>query len=759
MNFRWMAVVAGAGLALTAGAQQDLVVYDDALGSGWENWSWAAVDLAEATTIHSGTHSVRVTADGWEALYLHRTAMATAPYTSLSFRVHGGAAGGQPLQIQAMLSGNPQAAVGIGTAPTGSWRTVDVPLATLGIAGSSSFDGFWIQLAQAGSATAFYVDDIRLRAGTLQPPGTSTAVTVTLDALADRHPIDPRVYGVCFASSNQLRTLNIPLNRSGGNSATRYNWKTNATNRAADWYFQSLPETSTVPGASADEFVAASRTGGAEPMLTVPINGWVARLGAGASRLCSFSIAKYGAQTGNDWQWFPDAGNGIRSSNGQAITNNDPADANLAVGTAFQSEWIRHLTNRWGGAAGGGVRYYLMDNEWGLWHSTHRDTWPVGATMDQMRDRFCDYAAAVKDADHAALVVGPEEWGWTGYLYSGYDAQWGERNGWASLPDRAAHGGADFIPWWLAQVAARSQTAGRRLLDIFTLHFYPQGGEYSDDVSTAMQLRRNRSTRALWDTDYVDETWIADRVRLIPRMKEWVATNYPGTPVGITEYSWGADAHMNGATAQADILGILGREGADLATRWVVPGDGTPAAHAFRMYRNVDGTNGCFGDISLRAAAPDPDTLAAFGAERSEDGALTVMLVNKRIEEACTVTVALTNATLAGIARVWQLATNGIARLPDAAVVSNRVSLTVPPQSVTLLVAPGPPALTASRTVPGHRVEVRLRGEAGYPHVIQSSGDLSGWQPVATGSFPAAQGGVTVTPSGVRSYYRAVRAP
>ena len=46
-------------------------------------------------------------------------------------------------------------------------------------------------------------------------------------------------------------------------------------------------------------------------MLTIPINGWVAKLGPAGQRLCSFSIAKYGAQTGNDWEWFPDAGNGI----------------------------------------------------------------------------------------------------------------------------------------------------------------------------------------------------------------------------------------------------------------------------------------------------------------------------------------------------------------------------------------------------------------------------------------------------------------
>ena len=30
----------------------------------------------------------------------------------------------------------------------------------------------------------------------------------------------------------------------------------------------------------------------------------------------------------------------------------------------------------------------------------------------------------VKSIDPNALVCGPEEWGWPGYLYSGYDQQW-----------------------------------------------------------------------------------------------------------------------------------------------------------------------------------------------------------------------------------------------------------------------------------------------------------------------------------------------
>ena len=155
--------------------------------------------------------------------------------------------------------------------------------------------------------------------------------------------------------------------------------------------------------------------------------------------------------------------------------------------------------------------------------------------------------------------------------------------------------------------------AGRRLLDVFTLHCYPQENNVgSDAVDSATELLRNESTRVFWDTNYTDPSWIANIIALIPRMKNWVATNYPGTKIGITEYNWGAEPYINGATAQADIDGIFGREGLDLATRWTTPDPSTPTYLAMKMYRNYDGNKSTFGDTSILTTVPDPDNLSAF---------------------------------------------------------------------------------------------------------------------------------------------------
>ena len=523
-------------------------------------------------------------------------------------------------------------------------------------------------------------------------------VTITVDANSDRRPISPNIYGVAFGDGPTLADLNAPLNRSGGNNTSRYNWQLNADNRAFDWYFESLPYASSVAGEVGDTFIAQSHSGGAEPLLTIPMVGWVAKLGPGRSRLSSFSIAKYGAQSDSDWQWFPDAGNGVLV-NGQDVTGNDPNDANVPADSTFQLGWMQHLKNRWGSAASGGLRYYLLDNEPSIWFSTHRDVHPTGATMDQMRDTIVDYARQVKNNDPDALVVAPEEWGWDGYRWSGYDQQWGELHGWSNLPDRAAHGGWDYLPWLLDQLRRQSATDGRRLLDIFSVHYYPQGGEFSDVVTQSMQLLRNASTRSLWDPGYVDQSWIADRVQLVPRIRGWVDAYYPGTRIAVTEYNWGAEGHINGATAQADVLGIFGREGLDLATRWTTPAATTPTYKAIKMYRNYDGNRSTFGDTSVRATGPNPDVMAPFAAVRTADGALTIMVVTKYLSGSTPTTISVSNFAAGSSAQAWQLTgTNTITGPAGVPVNGGTLSITLPPQSITLIVmAPRvAPAVTAS---------------------------------------------------------------
>src|SRR5262249_13028167 len=156
----------------------------------------------------------------------------------------------------------------------------------------------------------------------------------------------------------------------------------------------SIADGSGTPGASMDSFVNSTQAGGAQASLTIPMLDYVAKLGPGRSILASYSVAKYGAQQSTD-PFKLDAGNGVLT-NGQAITWNDPNDANTPNSVALQQSWVQHLISTFGNAGAGGVRYYTMDNEPGLWNSTHQDTHPNGDTMTELRDKIVAYAGMIK---------------------------------------------------------------------------------------------------------------------------------------------------------------------------------------------------------------------------------------------------------------------------------------------------------------------------------------------------------------------------
>ena len=116
-------------------------------------------------------------------------------------------------------------------------------------------------------------------------------------------------------------------------------------------------------------------------------------------------------------------------------------------------------------------------------------------------------------------------------------------------------------------------------MDVLDLHWYPEargGGArvIEDNNGPAVAAARVQAPRSLWDPSYVETSWIsldarAGAIRLIPRMKEKIAAHYPGTGLAVTEYNYGGGGHISGALAQADVLGILGREGVFAArTAW-----------------------------------------------------------------------------------------------------------------------------------------------------------------------------------------------
>jgi len=187
-------------------------------------------------------------------------------------------------------------------------------------------------------------------------------------------------------------------------------------------------------------------------------------------------------------------------------------------------------------------------------------------------------------------------------------------------------------------------------------------------------------------------------------MRQWVANDYPGTKLAIDEYNWGGMESINGALAQADILGIFGREGLDVGTMWPTsdPSGQIPGMMAFAMYRNYDGSKSTFGDMGLAstsvAAGTDAEgSLAVYGALRSSDNAVTVMVINKTYADQ-TQTLSLANVAASGQAKVYLYSSANLAAIvpqanitvtpPGGGGTTSSLSTTFPAQSITLLVIP-----------------------------------------------------------------------
>ncbi len=558
---------------------------------------------------------------------------------------------------------------------------------------------------------------------TLTPPATTAAPAITLDAGTILRPINPYVYGMnAFQmASSVAKAANIPIARFGGDNTSCYNYLLDDTSAASDYYFiNNAGSYGEGPTGKFDDLVTADNSTNTRTMGTVNVLGWVAK----DSTSCSFPLSLYPNQKAVDPS--NTCGNGVLPD-GSNITGNDPTRTSVPAGPAFAGAWVSQLVSKFGNAASGGVPIYDLDNEPTWWDAVHRDVHPNPSTYDEVTNNGLATALAIKTADPTAEVSGPVVDYWWNYFYSKKDIESGWGSGpcfepWSNPVDRTAHAGTPFLEYYLQQFRKQEQSTGTRLLDYFDLHTYfaPQYNGKSIGFSTAgdtaeQQVRLN-STRVFWDPTYTDPGFPQPNYttdsnytascntplqapQLIPQMHQWVQADYPGTKLAITEYNWGGLEHINGALAQADILGIFGREGLDIGTLWGAP-DPTaqvPGVQAFAIYRNYDGANSTFGDQAIAATSANQGQLSIYGALRSSDGALTLMVLNKTYGD-LTSTLPLVNFTPAAKAKAWLYSAANLTAIvaqPDLSVTppannspSGTLTATFPAQSISLLVIP-----------------------------------------------------------------------
>ncbi|MCB9495986.1 MAG: carbohydrate binding domain-containing protein [Fibrobacteria bacterium] len=500
------------------------------------------------------------------------------------------------------------------------------------------------------------------------------APVIAVHADQPGHAINPAIYGINALSTGKATYLAadsalLGSDRMGGNRMTAYNWENNYSSAGSDWQFNSdnwltqnpLP-TPTGPGGSVANFVERNLGLGRAPIVQLQMAGFVAADGAGP--VTADQIAP-----SSRWKR-------VAFAKGSPFTL-APSTTDSFV---YMDEEVNFLVQKFGRADQGGVPYYSLDNEPALWGGTHVRLRPAPLTFQELLDKSEALAKAVKAVDPSAKIMGSESFGamamWG--CYSGTPNSIAACSDWPTYKAKYDWAVAAF----LGEMKARSTAAGIQLIDVLAIHWYPEdmgdarisNGSVADGGTTKDIEARLQAPRGLWDTTYLENSWIPGAmtgnkpVAILARTKQSIDTAWPGMRLALTEYNYGGENHWSGALALADALGVFGKldlEAANLHT--------TFSGHleaAFRLYRNIDGKGNGFGDTHVAADNPDPATFSTYASLDSRNPNLLHVIAINKSATAQPVTLSLSGKEWKSAVAYGFSTDSVISRLPDPAGVS-----------------------------------------------------------------------------------------
>ncbi|MFZ6734375.1 glycoside hydrolase family 44 protein [Undibacterium sp. Ji42W] len=560
-------------------------------------------------------------------------------------------------------------------------------------------------------------------------------VTFSIDTQAERKTISPLIYGYnAYADgtgragwANQggqasLQSLNLRSRRLGGNNMTSYNWENGVSNSGNDWCHSSNAGVSATagagnpnsnnglayytPGAALQSFQDQSLVLGTYSLLQLPAAGKLPKdiINLNPPSTC------LGSQL---WQSTAGPSN-VDTARWVNIVNDKPAAAGglslapgLNDGVVYIDEEINFLIQKYGsGASANGVKGYELDNEPDLWHhwttnsgesGTHANLYPTLTTVTDVLQRNISLATTVKRMDASAETFGPAISGYLGLfsLWAVWDGSASHQpSDWAqynvepyysnNTGDRYRYNGMAMANAYLAKMNQASQSAGRRLLDVFSFHYYPQASYNATD--------RVQAARSLWDATYVEPSWITQNgngftdgrsLQMLPKLQQSINDFYPGTKLAVTEYDFGGKSDITGAIAQADALGAFGKQGVYLATYF---GDAEQyIASGFKIYRNYDGNKSVFPATSVKAVSSNNSNAAVYAAvDLNDPNVIHVIAINRQSSNV-TSSFQLSHPVNLKYAQVWGVSgssTNITARSGLSNISKNKFSYTLPALSV-----------------------------------------------------------------------------
>jgi hypothetical protein len=296
------------------------------------------------------------------------------------------------------------------------------------------------------------------------------------------------------------------------------------------------------------------------------------------------------------------------------------------------------------------VKYWGIGNEADLYANGDVPDY----TVDKYNADWREFAQAMRAVDPAIKLIGPDVSQFTANPTDTY------------MKARVA---------WLSSFLK----ANGDLVDIVSIHRYP----LPKDTQTPITVDDLRAGGKEWD-------------QIIPALRTLIkAQTAKDLPVAVTEINsswvanagtdWSMDSHMN-AIWFADVLGRLIAQKVDmvdqfaLATQYGIVGSQAvnPIYYDYLMYQH-------FGTELVRSASDDP--LVTVIAAKTADGGLTILIVNLGASPATKPLTVLGGGSAAS-AETWLFDKSHSAEKIAATPISTGGSVTVPGESVTVLVFP-----------------------------------------------------------------------
>jgi len=460
-------------------------------------------------------------------------------------------------------------------------------------------------------------------------------ITATLDN-ENTYSINPMIYGYNQDHSTPDSDENWGSRRLGGNRMSVFNWENGASNSGKD--VATFTNDNRIPSLVGTTWNARNDVGeayrkfhqdnldaGVESIITVPIMGWAAADKDGAN-----------STTPPSSRWIY-----VQPYKTEPFS----LTPNLTDDSIFVDESIHWLVNEFGNASTStGIKYISLDNEPGLWSSTHTNSFPNTISLQDYVSKVIETAKAIKAVDPNIKLIAGE---FTGIRIIKFKD--------ASDWDSEIIGYTDFPSYFLDKLKQASISEGIDLIDYISFHYYPQhkvdsqnnynsgGVVIRHSTSSENYVRRERMdlARSLWDENYLEPSWLTsanldnEPHNILNRVQSAIDTYFPGVEIMIGEWDFGHDMDISHGISTVDALGVFAQSRVQIANRWNTS-SGNPGNYttpAYKLLRNYDGVLSTYGDICIPTSFSNKNKASVWASKSSIGNKIHLLLLNKDLSK------------------------------------------------------------------------------------------------------------------------------